>query len=603
MDMTAAMKLLIAASALALFHPDAAPAGTTYRVGPGCTYSTIQAAVDAIPAGGAGAILVRTRSLPYGEQIEIINKSVQLRGGYNDCTSTDPSGVSAIDPGLNAAYSSSPAVSFSVTDTAAATGHRLDVFDFDIIGSRGETGTGGSYTLGGAIRVWTDSGRNANVVLSSTWIYHNHSVVEGGGISLNGGGNGTLDLIDSRIFDNEVTDTLTGAGGGGLYCRGGYHIRMVGGDISSNRSARSGGGMYLTNGCEFSWYAGAAGQGTARLSDNQADYRGGGIYAWGGAKVRLIGAHLVLFGDPRSTRPLRIHDNQASGNGGAIFAFGAGTEVVVDRAWIYNNTSLSSGGAAMVGGDAVLFVHHIGEDVCHSARNCSRVFGNFATHSGGAVRAFNGGQVRIWNTKIQDNITGAVGANDFRGDLVAGNLSNVTLVNSLISRTLSATPSGHALVANDGAIFVLWSTIADTRPASSLGVIGLRGAAALGISNSIIHEANETVPIVTSYGGTPTLDCACVIWHDDALGEMGCNARTEVADPSFVSRENGLYYLQPGSPAINYCDIPPFSPDIDLDWNPRGVCHSTDGTCSDGNIYDLGAYELPLGVFSDRFEN
>jgi hypothetical protein len=43
---------------------------------------------------------------------------------------------------------------------------------------------------------------------------------------------------------------------------------------------------------------------------------------------------------------------------------------------------------------------------------------------------------------------------------------------------------------------------------------------------------------------------------------------------------------------------------VDLEWNPRGICHSVNPPlCLVDQIYDLGAYELPLGIFRDRFES
>ncbi len=69
-------------------------AGGVLRVGSGCTFSTIQAAVNSVSAGSSAEI--RVRSGTYTEAVSIGNKSIQLVGGHASCITASPSGTSTI---------------------------------------------------------------------------------------------------------------------------------------------------------------------------------------------------------------------------------------------------------------------------------------------------------------------------------------------------------------------------------------------------------------------------------------------------------------------------------------------------------------------------
>lgn len=600
------MKTATLFTALALWSVcavDTAGAGTELRVGPGCTYSTIQDAVDAIPNNGSG--ILRIRHGGYNESVTIVNKSVRLIGGHTSCAATSPSptGLSAIDAG----GTNTPALAFMVTSGA----RELRVTNVNLANGTGAFAPFVPFP-GGGLSVWTSPGTTANTILDKVAVFDNATEFTGGGIALVGDGDGFLTLRNnSRIFSNQVTGD--DAYGGGLYCEGGYHIVMQGGSVNHNTAgsatdtAGRGGGLYL-DGCSMIWFSHAQTASTAddaSLRHNIVHGYGGGLYATGSAVVQLIGAVDTGTGAPASSRPLRIHDNQsrtlgtgAAGAGGAIYIQGPGTEVTVDRSWTHNNRAFSGGGAAYVSEGAMLDIVRAAE-TCHSPRNCSRVFGNRANSGGGAIFAFSDSRVNIRHTKVENNANGTSGTLEGRGALVAAINSTIRLEDSLIH---GAFGSGHALAANGGALRVLRSTIADTEPFSTLGVFGLNGASSLFLYDSIIHEENESRPIVRVHGGTPSVDADCVVWHDDSLADLGSATRTVVADPLFADREQGLYYLQPGSPAINFCDVAPPAPGVDLDWNPRGICHSTMVSCF-SDVYDLGAYELPLDIFTDRFED
>lgn len=609
--MNAKTKLLIPSLALALLCSAQALAGTVYRVGAGCTYTTIQAAINAIPDQGDGTI--RIRGGTYNENLVINNKTVELLGGHNDCTGTGATGITHID----ASGSASPVITFRVNLGTAGTSHLLSTDKLNLF-----DGTGSGTAYGGGISVYVAADLSATLNLSRTFIRDNSTNYRGGGIALRGEGSGSLAMVDnSQIEGNSVTGD--NPYGGGLYCAGDFAVIMIGGSIHGNTAGVSGddhargGGIYL-NGCDMTWYAQdqTAPTDDAALRNNTAyggtalsgGSGGGGLYATGGAQVDFVGAHFT-FGDPASTRPLRIHHNLAqaisdsgaeAGSGSAVFASGAGTRVRLDRTWVYQNTSNDRGPFYALGGAEIIIER--GSELCHNPRRCSRVFDNTGGLTAVAMSHGAGSAIRFRRTIVSGNsatdgthIT-ATFENQFGGtidvddSLVFGNSSSVGF---------------HIYMDGSPTLRVRRSTVANNHfensfPTFTSTVFRIAGDnTTVAVWDSIIHEPGTDMANDYESFWDPTIHVDCVVWHDDQLGSFG----TLVADPLFVDPGNDKYYLQSASPAINFCNIAPPAPGTDLDWNPRGLCHSTSGDCSDGYRYDVGAYELPLVIFQDRFED
>lgn len=597
------MRTLPTVLLIALTAPGAV-SSTELRVGPvgqsGCDHSTIQAAVNAVGANGSGTLRVNAGT--YDEAVAVENRSITLIGGYASCTSPSPGTWSVIDAGGSTATGPT-ALRFSVSAASTSTARFLNIENFDITGgvSAGSHGEPG-LTDGGGLRVHTTGGRTADVLLDNTWVYGNVSRTRGGGVALSGTGNGFLSMRnDSRIHDN--LNIGEPPFGGGLYCQGNYGILISGGSIHNNRARTfaidfgGGGGGVALLGCQLNWHADAPGNGPGTLRDNRVEFggSGGGLFAAGGAQVLLTGSHLDSFFT--STRPLRIHDNRIEhentfivSRGGAIFAFGAGTTVTVDRSWIYRNHSVDTGGAVFAGFGATINIDRLRPE-CHNDRHCSRVFENSSVAEGaaGTVRDPES-RLDIRRTVLADNTVtegpGSVLFNESAGAMLR-------LRDTLLHGDAGAADFAIRLVGGSG-IFN-GSTLADT----GRQVFHLADAA-LNLTGSIIHEAGDHAMVNSE--GTPAVEADCVIWHHAGLaGIPGASiGRVQTADPLFADRENDLYYLSPGSPAINFCDNFTSPPGVDLEWNPRGISHS--GQPDVYGPHDLGAYEFPLGIFSDRFE-
>jgi hypothetical protein len=564
------------------------------RVGSGCTYSTIQSAVNAVAVDGSA--ILRLRNQLFQENITISRRNIELIGGHADCSSSSPTGTSTISGTSSSA--STLVVQNSRTDPEPSATNEVVLVNLDVVNGQGSAFGGGVQLLSAH-----SPGFSAitHLTLDNTWVSGNNAIA-GGGVSLRnqragGQGGDFLMLNGSRIFSNQALDAF--GLGGGLHCRGNFTMLILGGDISSNvagiagGSGAQGGGAYVDQ-CSLTWFAQGAGSGAGAVHGNTAHGQGGGLHARNGAKVGLYGAHLAFT--PISTRPFRIYANQTQrGDGGAIFATGHFTEVTIDRGWIYNNVGDWQGGAVMAMGASHVIIHRSSQ-VCHDNRNCSRIAGNRTNVSGGAAVFVHGAdtEVTIRRTILNDNLSGTTSAAQASMALVAG--GRLRLEDSLLHGV--AGPR-YAFYVNDGRLRIDRSTVADTHPSHAVFFIQGDGAD-VRVFDAIVHEASG-INMVAMGSGTPAIYADCVLWHDAGLQSVGTVTRSLIDDPGFADRVAGRYYLVSGSPAINYCNVAPPAPAVDLEWRPRGLEHSNQAIVY--GSYDLGAFEWPDGLFSDRFDS
>lgn len=584
------------------------------RVGPAddpaCDFQTIQEAIDEIAASTMPEGTVRIAFGTYTESLWIENASLVLSGGHIGCS--DAIGAVTQVEAPTDFFGGRTVARVRVTSEASVL-HTVHFRNMQLSNGR-PFQFDGSASGGHGLIVEVAADRRVDVVLDETWVVDNHAQDFGGGVAVTGDGEAHVILHRGFLIDgNQALGDF--AEGGGISCTGNHFVLLRGGQISNNTAGHEdgensrGGGIFV-DGCILHWFAhfqeGADWPTGGSLYRNETYGDGGGLHARGGARVRIVGAHDSVV--PMSSRPAHIAFNQTwrpsddpipgPAKGGAIYARDAGTEVTVDRSWVYSNFSEGNGGGAFVEAGATVTFKR-GNEVCHQRRDCSLFHDNAALSTGAAGMAVGSGtQLNFQRTRIFDNIQ--LGTQPLF-NVVHG--ATLQFHHSLIHGEAGLADHTVVVFGIGTRLLMFGSTLADIKPSSSVIRTGGEDVE-LAISHSIVHDPDIEMHRSSLGANPPKVISHCVIWHSDQLASQPDAEVTQaqVADPLFADRGKDVYYLQPESPAINYCDFPPLGTLRDLDWNPRGTCHSTTEPCND-RVFDIGAYEFPIVVFRDRFEN
>ena len=250
-------------------RPNAPP---TLKVGAGCTYATIGAAIAAaIPDD----VIEIEGGVTFPEHLSI-SIDLTLRGGYDGCNSGSTA-KTTID-GTNSGRV------IQIYEDINVTLENLNIIN-------------GNESWGGGIRIY----QNSNLTGDNLSIYNNTATTYGGGLRLMGA---DVTLTNSYIGDNLAPK------GAGIYAtmNGGYAPSIIlqqEADIQDNQALTGdglGGGVYLSEGSL------GLTNGSDIYSNDAID--GGGVY--------LITSTLTVLGNLSS-----IRSNDASSDGGGIYAQGS----------------------------------------------------------------------------------------------------------------------------------------------------------------------------------------------------------------------------------------------------------------------------------------
>lgn len=267
-----------------------ATATFTAGTGPGCQFTTIQAAINAA-AGTPGFNVVAVRDQTWtGQAITIGTQNVTIRGGFANCTDAAPTLSSSLVSGQGA-----PAAAvFSIFGSGVKRFERLII-------SRGDaTGMGGGIRFNGT----------GELVLNSVVVQEN-TASDGGGIFFRSNGG-----IAEMTFEADVDITFNeaDADGGGIRIEGDAASMFAIGpgiSINNNIAGDEGGGIFVRNGPIVRLSSTGVGlRGT--LSENGAR-RGGGI-----AVGDDDGSSKLFIYSTAADQPQRITGNVASERGGAV---------------------------------------------------------------------------------------------------------------------------------------------------------------------------------------------------------------------------------------------------------------------------------------------
>ncbi len=294
-----------------------------------CTYTTVQAAVDAAADGDvikiAAGIYTGVLTRDGVTQTVYVSKTVSIRGGY---TTTD---WMTFDPQANPTTLDAEGEGrvFYIAGDISPTVAGLRVTGGDAAGLNG--GFGGGDAGGGMYIV------DATAVVSNVQVFGNAAHL-GGGLYLH---HSSATLSGNTIKSNTITDR-----GGGVYLYGsdatlisntivynradgqggGLHLRessatLIANTVMSNTASFEGGGLYLVEGSPT--LVGNA------IVANVANTDGGGLYLWNsdptlssntivGNRATLGGGLYVRESNPRLSSNI-VADNQVATNGSGLY--------------------------------------------------------------------------------------------------------------------------------------------------------------------------------------------------------------------------------------------------------------------------------------------
>ena len=262
----------------------AAPASELHVCPAGCTYSSIQAAVDAANPGDVIKVAQGTYTDVHNvailntatftaTQIAAITKSVTIRGGYTTTNWTTPYPIT--QPTTLDAQGQGRVLVISGDITPTIEGVRITGGD--------AAGLGGCFAFdaGGGVYIV-----NASAVISGNLVYSNTAEM-GGGLFLYGspatldgntvtsnavdrqGGGVHLYDSDATLSDNAICDNEGGGEGGGVYIFESDNALLTGNTVDGN-TCYNGAGVFL--------YQSSATLSSNGITGNVGSGRGAGLY-------------------------------------------------------------------------------------------------------------------------------------------------------------------------------------------------------------------------------------------------------------------------------------------------------------------------------------
>jgi predicted outer membrane repeat protein len=304
------------------------------RVGSGCTYTTVQDAINAAQNDDE----LRLRTQTYVENV-VVTKPLTIRGGYSSCTATSPTL-------FNRATIEAVATGAPTLLLLAPNGSTIRLERVDVTGGVNPSGNGGGLRISGRSRLEVDLvSASGNVASLGGGIYidQGSSLVSTGGLAL-------------TVSNNTATSV-----GGGIYVRSGASMDLLTQPLA-----------------------------TVNIDGNDADNQGGALF-FGAADVRVANASFDGNTAPSggaianslvtSASLLEIADSSFSnniatgtgGNGGALYlqkGTAAFDVIIRDTALTSNQAGSTSGlgGAAHFNGAVALALTRVSFSMNSAAR-------------------------------------------------------------------------------------------------------------------------------------------------------------------------------------------------------------------------------------------
>lgn len=541
----------ILALAFALGPLAAAPAGAAIfyvGIGTGCTHANVALAVAAAAANGPDLDIVRIASpaLFLAGLVEVNDQSVQLVGGFPNCTTSAPTGRTQLNQ-INAA-----------TDAFWVHGANPDERFFGL--------TNIDIVLGASAGRGLLLQDTENALLDNSTVEGGHAVY-GGNLRMQGPV--FLQLVNGSQV---LTGTASGSGGG-IHCENGgdLYIDTYSG-VESNVAEQNGGGIFGF-GCTIA--------SSGRLFRNRATARGGGIYAAGASTVQLTGGNPGFLSE--------VRENHADEYGGGLFLVDAGTTAVARNAMISGNYAPFAGGV-WVGIGGTSFTMDVDPATCSVGRRCSYLTDNYSFDgTGGALLVAGGSFATVRQTTIRGNHTQ-------NGDAatVASVIGTLLIESCEIFDNVEVIDASRFYVT--GTLTVALSTIVEPTT-SAADVFWVWSGSSFKLLSSIVQA------LYTFHAPPVAANIDCVITREQGSFPAGGTFLTTVTDPTtlFMNSAAHDYRLKRNSVAQDYCDNGFYNPtDGDIENQARGYDDPTEANLI--GPYDLGADEWRPDLFLDGFE-
>jgi uncharacterized repeat protein (TIGR01451 family) len=351
-------------------EPPVARAGDLHVCPSGCTYSSIQAAVDAASDGDVIKVATGTYTGVSARagvtQVVYISKSVTIQGGYTTAFTeppnpeANPTTLDAQEQGrvLYITGNISPTVEgLRITGGhVGASGGGIYSKDANlalvntIITNNISSGTNWPDGLGGGVSIWGGS-----VTLNGGQIISNSASYKGGGVSIWGG---SVTLNGGQIMHNTAKGPTGWDGGGGMFVLGSATLNGV--QVISNAATINGGGLYV--------YLSDVMLSGVQIIGNSATWAGGGAFIWwagsamslNGGEISNNSAHIgggVDSGGALTLTNSVVSDNQADGLGCGLCLSGDSSRLL--HTTIVRNFGGDGSGVHVTGSAAVAMTNTI----------------------------------------------------------------------------------------------------------------------------------------------------------------------------------------------------------------------------------------------------
>ncbi|HEX4480187.1 MAG TPA: hypothetical protein VH082_05220 [Rudaea sp.] len=587
---------LVVGSCVGFLLMDAAFATITVGApGGSCTFSTIQAAIDA--AATTDSITVAASSTPYKENLVINGKSLTI----SSCPCN--SSVCLLDRSKGTLQQALISGENGTTPVMKITGVSNVSLSFITV----ENGNSGSNDGGGI-----SFNGEGSLTLSDTRIFGNNANY-GAGINFKGLTEGSSLRLNENSF---ITDNIAAVSGGGIRIESGELFVMEKNTWIAFNQAKTGygGGIEIVGDSTPRAYVASPGyNGSPVIFDNTATL-GGGI----GMSNRGV---LVMFSSD-GTQPVAIGENTAYNAGGGIFAdtasgsgsvicardFNIDNNIAKDGTAIYSNTN-SNGGAPYIAlnqDDTQNICKNyealLTPQACDPSVPCNTMYANLAQDvlngnaaTDGATISLQAGTIMFANNlDMRDNHGGYAvyehGNNIDPGFYTVGDLQSCLIADNTYN---------HELVLAQGP-----GTAHLTMTNCTLANNALGGASVVGANDYV----NLSYDIIDEGTGKPALAFGGAAGNLHTLYNIAGNTNglssdtsNTTATPTYIDKPHGDYRLSFTKLGAVY------SPSAGLDYAPANGGTDIRGDAFDFDLgsvpnrfgtRDLGAYEMQ--AFTDR---